>query len=181
MSFAPLRLPKWRSPCNQNSLNILWMLGTDFCAWVLTKDMCWGFGEPHLAGETWQLQIAFAMGYVQFSSVAQSCPTVCNPTECSMPGFSVLHQLLDLAQTHITESVMPSNHLILYRPLLLLPSIFPIIRTFLMSKFFTSVGQSIGASASASVFPVNIQGWFPLELSIQGTLKSLLQHHNSKT
>ena len=56
------------------------------------------------------------------------------------------------------KSVMPSNHLILCRPLLLLPSIFPSIR----SQFFASGGQSIGASASASVLPMNTQDWFPL-------------------
>ena len=60
------------------------------------------------------------------------------------------------------ESVMPSNHLILCRPLLLLPSIFPTIRVFLVSQFFTSGGHSIGVSASASVLPINIQDWFPL-------------------
>jgi len=58
------------------------------------------------------------------------------------------------------ESVMPSNHLILCRPLLFLPSTFPSIRIFLMSQLFTTGGQSIGASAS--VLPVNIQDWFPL-------------------
>ena len=60
------------------------------------------------------------------------------------------------------ESMMPSNHLILCRPLLLLPSIFTSIRVFQMNQLFTSGGQSIGVSASASVLPVNIQGWFPL-------------------
>ena len=55
------------------------------------------------------------------------------------------------------ESVMPSNHLILCRPLLLLPSIFPSIRSFPRSQFFTSGGQSIGVSASTSVLPMNIQ------------------------
>ena len=84
-------------------------------------------------------------------------------------------------------SVMPSNHLILCRPLLLLPS-FPAPGSFQMSQFFTSGGQSIGVSASTSVLPMNIQerkmisfrmDWLDL-LGIQGTLKSLLQHHNSK-
>ena len=60
------------------------------------------------------------------------------------------------------ESVMLSNHLILCCSLLLLPSILPSIRVFPMSRLFTSGGQSIGASALASVLPVNIQGWFPL-------------------
>ena len=57
---------------------------------------------------------------------------------------------------------MASNHLVLCHPLLLLPSIFPSIRVFLMSQFFASGGQSIGASASPSVLPMNIQDWLPL-------------------
>ena len=65
-----------------------------------------------------------------FSSVAQSCLTLCDPMDYSMPGSSVLHYLRQFAQTHAIESVMPSNHLILCRPLLLLPSIFPSIRVF---------------------------------------------------
>ena len=60
------------------------------------------------------------------------------------------------------ESVIPSNHLILWRLLLLLPSIFPSIRVFPVSQFFASGGQRIGASALASVLPMNIQDWFPL-------------------
>ena len=63
------------------------------------------------------------------------------------------------------ESVMPSNHLILYHPFLLLPSIFPASGSFQMSQFFASGGQSIRVSASASVLPVNTQDWFPLRLT----------------
>ena len=63
------------------------------------------------------------------------------------------------------EMVMPSNYFICYRPLLFLPSSFPSSRTFPMSPLFASGGQSIGASASASVLPMNIQGWFPLGLT----------------
>ena len=59
------------------------------------------------------------------------------------------------------KSVMPSNHLILCRPLLFPPSVFPSIKVF-SSQFFPSGDQSIGVSASASVLPMNIQGWFPL-------------------
>ena len=82
------------------------------------------------------------------------------------------------------KSVMPSSHLILCHPLLL-PSIFPSMESFSMSQFFESGGQSIGVSASASILPINIQDWFPLGwtgylLAVQGTLKSLLQHHSSK-
>ena len=85
------------------------------------------------------------------------------------------------------ESVITSNHLILCHPLLLLPSIFCSIRVF-SSQFFTSGGQSIRVSASASVLPMNIQDWWLISfrmdrldlLAVQGTLKSLLQHHSLK-
>ena len=70
------------------------------------------------------------------------------------------------------ESVMSSNHLILCRPLLLLPSIFPSIRIFSSELVFTSGGQSVGASASASVLPMNIQGWCPLGWTGWNSLQS---------
>ena len=83
------------------------------------------------------------------------------------------------------ESVMPSNHLILCRPLLLLlSSVFPSIRL-LTNQLFASGGQSIGVSASTSVLPMNVQDfsfrmdWLDL-LAVQGSLKSLLQYHTSK-
>ena len=76
-------------------------------------------------------------------------------------SFTISWSLLKLMSI---ESMMPSKHLILWCPLLLLPSIFPSIRVFSMS-LFTSSGQSIGASAPASVLPVNNQGWFPLGLT----------------
>ena len=92
---------------------------------------------------------------------------------------------LSLLKLMSTESVMPSNHFILCCPLLLLPSIFPSIRIFSNESFFASGCQSIGASASAPVFPINIQDWFPLGLNdllaVQQTLKSPLKHKSSKT
>ena len=91
-------------------------------------------------------------------SVPQLCPTVCDPTHCSTPGLPVYHQLRNFMSI---ASVMPSNHLILCCPLLLLPSIFPNIRVF-SNESAASGGQSIGVSASASVLPMNIQDWFPL-------------------
>ena len=82
------------------------------------------------------------------------------------------------------ESVMPSNHLILCCPLLLLPSIVPSIRSFPMSQIFASGGQRIGVITTVSVLPANIQNWFRIDwfdlLAVQGTLKSLLQHHSPK-
>ena len=78
-----------------------------------------------------------------FSSVAQSCLTLCNPMNCSTPGLPIHHQLRESTKPMSIESMMPSNNLILCHPLLLLPSIFPSIRVFPMSWLFTSGGQSI--------------------------------------
>ena len=78
----------------------------------------------------------------------------------SMPGLPVLHQIPGFTPTH--ESVIPSNHLIPGRPLLLPLQSFTASGSFQMSQLFTSGGQSLGVSASASVLPMNIQDWFPL-------------------
>ena len=67
---------------------------------------------------------------VQFISVAQSCPILCDPMNRSTPGLPVHHKLPEFTQTSIIESVMPSSHLILCRPLLLLPRIPPSVRVF---------------------------------------------------
>ena len=101
----------------------------------------------------------FECSPAQFSSVTQSCPTLCNPMKCSTPGFPNSQTLLKLMSI---QSVMPSKHLIFCHSLLLLPSIFPSIRVFPMSQFFASGNQSIGASTSASVLSMIIWGWFPL-------------------
>ena len=99
----------------------------------------------------------------QFSSVAQSCPILCDPVDCSMPSFSVHHQLLDLAQTQSIELVMTTNHLILCCPLLLLPSTLPSIRVFTNVPVLSIRWSSI--RALASVLRMNIQCLFPLGLT----------------
>ena len=101
------------------------------------------------------------------SSVAQSGPTLCSPMDCRKPGFPGLHQLPEFAQTWelSIESMMPSNHLILCHPFSSCLHSFPASRSFPMSQLFTSGGQSIGASGSASVLPINIQDGFPLGLT----------------
>ena len=83
------------------------------------------------------------------SSVTQSCLTLCNPMDGSTPGFPVYHHLQSLLKLKSIRSVMPSNHLILCFPLLLLPWIFPNITSFPISQLFESGGQGIGASAEA--------------------------------
>ena len=121
------------------------------------------------------------MFIVQSLSHVQLFVTLWTAAHQAPLSFTISQRLLRLMSI---ESVMPSNHLFLCHPLLLLPSIFPNIRGFSNESAFTSDGQSIGVSAS--VLPMNIWGWFPLGLTgfdllvVQGTLKSLLQHHNSK-
>ena len=97
---------------------------------------------------------------VQFNSVAQSCPTLCNPMDAACQASLSITNSRSLLTLMSFESVMPSNHLILCRPLLLLPQSPPASGSFLISQFFTSGGQSIGVSASALVLPMNIQNWF---------------------
>ena len=109
--------------------------------------------------------------------------------DCSMPSFPVHHYLLEFAQTHI-HRVSDANPTIssFVVPFSSFPPSVPESGSFPMSQLFESGGHSIGASASASVLPVNIQGWFPLVLtglislleSLQEAFKSLLQHHNLK-
>ena len=85
------------------------------------------------------------------SSVAQSCPALCNPMDCSMPGFPVHHQLPEPTQTHvhcISDAIQPSHPL---------SSPSPASGSFPVSQFFASGGQNIGVSASTSVLPMNIQ------------------------
>ena len=99
-------------------------------------------------------------------SVTKSCLTLCNPRDYSTPGFSVLHCLPEFAQIDVRELLMLSNHLILYCPLLLLAfSLSQHQGLFQWIGFLHQVAKSIGASASASVLPVNIQAWFPLGLT----------------
>ena len=99
-------------------------------------------------------------------SVAYLCLTLCDPKDCSMPDFPVLHLLLEIAQTHVHwvgDSIQPSHPLL--PPFSSHLQSFPASGSFSMSWLFASGGQSIGASASASVLPMNIQGWFPLGLT----------------
>ena len=87
-----------------------------------------GYKSPTAVNKTLNYFLFYHQS-VQFSSVAQSCLTLCDPMDCSMPGLPVHHQLPEFTRTHV-ESVIPSNHLILCYPLLLPPSIFPRIRVF---------------------------------------------------
>ena len=121
---------------------------------------------------------------VHFSSVAQSWPTLCDPMDCSTPGLPCLSPTITLTSI---ESVMPSNHLILCHPLLLLPSVFPSIKVFSNESVlhirwpkYCSFSFSISPSSEhAGLISFGID-WLDL-LAVQGTLKSLLQYHSSKS
>ena len=124
---------------------------------------------------------------IQFSSVAQSCPTLCDPMNHSTPGLPVHHHLLEFTQTHVKiESVMPSSHLILCHPLLLLPPIPPSIRVFssestLRMRWPKCWSFSFSIIPSKEIPELIFFRMDPLDLlAVQGTLKSLLQHHSSK-
>ena len=119
-------------------------------------------------------------------SVAKSCLTLCDPMDCSQQAslsFTVSrvcsnwHPLSGWCHPTISASVIPLSSC---------PQSFPASGSFPMSWLFPSGSHSVGALPSASVLPMNIQGWFPLGLTsliflaVQGTLKSLLQHHSSK-
>ena len=96
---------------------------------------------------------------VQFSLVAQSCLTLGDPMDCSMPGFPVHHQLLELAQTHVPRAGDAIQHSLFIPSSSCLYS-FPAWGSFPVSQFFTSGGQSIRVSASASVLSMNIRDDF---------------------
>ena len=123
---------------------------------------------------------------VQFSSVAQLCPTLWNPWTVACQAFLSITNSQSLLKLLSIESVMPSHHLILCHPLLLLPSIFPSIRVF-SNESVLPIRWPKYWSFSFSISPSNEYSWlisfridwFDLH-AVQGTLQSLLQQHSSK-
>ena len=124
--------------------------------------------------------------HVQFSSVIQSCLILCNPMDCSMPGFPVHHQLLELDQTYVHrvgDAIQPSHPLLFPFPPC---SVFPSIRVFSNESVlhirwpkYWSFSLSISSSNEYLGLISFSMDWLDL-LAVQGTLKSLLQHHSSK-
>ena len=130
-------------------------------------------GDPYCVGQS-------------VSSVAQCCPTLCNPMDCSTPGLMSLTNSWSSPKLMSIELVTPSNHLILCRPLLLLPSVFPSIRVFTNESAlcirwpkYWHLGFSISPSNEYSGLISFRIDWLDL-LIVQGTLKSCLQHNSSK-
>ena len=105
-----------------------------------------------------QIKAVVCVCFVQFSSVAQSCPTLWDPMDCSTPSLPLHYRLPESTQTHVhwvSDAIQPSHPLSSPAP----PSIFPSIRVYSNES---ALLQTIGISASISVFPINIQDWYPL-------------------
>ena len=132
-----------------------------------------------------RIEIFRASLVVSVQSVQSLSPSLCDPMNCSTPGLPVHQQLLEFTQTTSTESVMPSNHLILCHPLLLPPSVFPSIRVFSNESVLRiswpkwSFSFNISPSNEHSRVISFRMDWFDL-LAGQRTLKSLLQNSSSK-
>ena len=131
------------------------------------------------------ISIFSTLDSVQFSSVCQSCLTHCDPMNRSTPGLPVTNSWSSFKPMSIVL-VMPSNHVILCHPLLLLPSIFPSIRVFSNEsalhirwpKYWSSRFNISPSSEHPGLISFRMD-WLDL-LAVQGTLKSLLQHHSLK-
>ena len=108
---------------------------------------------------------------LQFSSIAQSCPTLRNLMNCSTPGLPVHHQLPAFTQTHVHRVMMPSSHLVLCRPLLLLPPIPPSIRVFSNEsplrmkwpKYWSFSFSIIPSKEHPGLFSFRWTGWISLQ------------------
>ena len=132
------------------------------------------------------MSFIYTLMFTKFSSVAQSCPTLCDPMNRSTQASPSITNSWSLLKLMSTELVMPSNHLILCRPLLLLPPIPPSIRVF-SNESALCISWPKYWSFCFSISPSNEHpglisfrmDWLDL-LAVQGTLKSLLQHHSSK-
>ena len=178
----------WDSPGKNTGVDCFALLQGIFPTQVLNPHL---FASSALAGRffttsaTWEAQVSSS---IQFSSVAQSCLTLCDPMDCSTPGLTSMSitNSRNLLKLMPIESVMPSNYLILCRPLLLLSSIFPRIRVFsnesaLCIRWPKNWHFSFNISSS-NKHPGLISfrmDWLDL-FAVQGTLKSLLQPHSSK-
>ena len=201
-----LFISTWRAPLIKPELGLVW---TEGAMWFL--DLASLISQHYLSKQNPYLHctvlqsfrdflislpsppISSLSGFVVYQGIFLSCCSVAQlclfvtlwTAVCqalASPSFTISWSLLKLMSI---ELVMPSNHLILCCLLFLLPSNLPASGSFEISQLFASRAQNIGASASASVFPVNIElnpfriDWFDL-FAVQGTLKSPFQHHSQK-
>ena len=159
---------KWSKPYRERQISYditylwnlkIWRKGT--CLWNRNRLMntevrlVVAKGKRHGERKDWKWG-------TQFSSVAQLCPTLCDPMNRSTPGLPVHHQLPEFTQTHVHQvgDAIPPSHPVV--PFSSSPQSLPASGSFPVSQPFTWGGQSIGVSASASVLPMNTQDWSPL-------------------
>ena len=134
-------------------VSCLWLPCMVFIPWYFTGRFLWTLTSRTDDLKCWEI--------FHFSSDAQLCPALCNSTDCSTPGFPVHHQFPEFTQTHVIESCHPtiSSSVVPFSSHL---QSFSASGSFPVSHFFTSGGQSIGVSPSASVLLMTIQDWLPL-------------------
>ena len=151
--------------------------------WFCLSNMPNSFGKVLPTYSLWYQQSIYTLPLLFLLLVAQSCPILCNPMDCSTPGFPVLHYLPEFAQIHvhcISDAIQPSHPLSPSSPTAFNLST---SGSFTVTQFFTSGGQSIGASASALNPSNEYSGLISFRvdlLLVQRTLKGLHQHHNLK-
>ena len=148
-------------------------------SWFLSPTLCiTGLDRTHSSDESYFWSYLQNSPETQFSSVAQLCPTLCDPMDCSMPGFPAITNSQSLLKLMSIESVMPSNHLIICHPILLPPSVFPTIRVS-SNESALRIRWPKYWSFSFSIRPSNEylglisfrMDWFDL-LAVQGTQES---------
>ena len=151
-----------------------------FCSWdsvMNQKKFLWKIKFSGSFPQRAELYNFLSYKHRKFSSVTQLCPTLSHSTDCSMPGFLSITNSWSLLKLMSIKLLMPSNISSSITPFFSCLQSFPASGSFPVSQFFASGGQSIGVSALASVHPVNIQDWLPLELTglILHPLGSLLR------
>ena len=159
------------------------IVGKRFTVWATREVLS---GHRYCLGRGSRVVEDHTCEWVQFTSLKESCPTLRDPMDCSMSGFCVYHELLELTQTHVHWVDDAINHLVLCRPLLVLPSNFSSIRVFSIESVlhirwpkYWSFSFSISPSNKYSGLISLRTDWFDL-LAVQGTLKSFLQYLGSK-
>ena len=179
----------WQATVNRGTQSRTWLKQLSTCTHTFESKLSLTSSSLLLVKTSWG--VVFSNGVISdfwhsvaFSSVPQSCPTLCHPMDCSTPGFPVHCQLPELAQTHVhwvSDAVQPSHRL-----LLLPPSILPHIRVF-SNESVLHIGWPKCWRFSFSISPFNEYSglisfridWLDL-LTAQASLKSLPQHHSSK-
>ena len=195
-ALSALTVKQWLWAAEISEAGSLASAGENYAVWLTPQSSFWDQGKATLSsfpwGHLWWLILRVNLTEIRGAqifvvvvrSVPQSCLTLCSPMDCSTPSFPVFTISWSLLKLMSIELVMPSNHLVLCHPLL--PSIFPSITVFSNESAlhirwpkYGNFSFSISSSSEESGLISFRLDWLDL-LAVRGTLKSLLQHHNSK-